>query len=121
MFGRRAAPTRRIFAEIAGGQARSGRDISAFHSSTFSQPQCFAFAIFRWHGKCFTKPETPLHGGNQMLYYALVFLVIALIAGALGFGGIAGTAAGIAHILFVIFLVLFVLSLVFGLVRRPRI
>ena len=28
-----------------------------------------------------------------MLYYALVFLVIALIAGVLGFGGIAGASA----------------------------
>ena len=27
-----------------------------------------------------------------MLYYALVFLVVAIIAGILGFGGIAGTA-----------------------------
>jgi uncharacterized membrane protein YtjA (UPF0391 family) len=29
-----------------------------------------------------------------MLYWALVFLVIALVAAALGFGGIAGAAAG---------------------------
>jgi len=28
-----------------------------------------------------------------MIYYALVFLVVALIAGVLGFSGIAGTAA----------------------------
>ena len=39
-----------------------------------------------------------------MLYWALVFLVIALVAGALGFGGIAGASAGIAKILFFIFL-----------------
>jgi len=38
-----------------------------------------------------------------MLYWALVFLVIALIAGALGFGGIAGAAGGIAQI-FVLYL-----------------
>ena len=31
-----------------------------------------------------------------MLYYAVVFLVIALIAAVLGFGGIAAGAAGIA-------------------------
>jgi len=52
-----------------------------------------------------------------MLYYSIVFLVIALIAAALGFGGIAGTATGIAKLLFVVFLVLFVISLVLG--RRP--
>ena len=49
-----------------------------------------------------------------MLYYALVFLVVALGAGVLGFGGIAGAAAGIAKILFFLFLLLFVLSLIFG-------
>jgi uncharacterized membrane protein YtjA (UPF0391 family) len=49
-----------------------------------------------------------------MLYYALVFLVIALIAGALVFGGIAGAATSIARVLFFLFLVLFVVSLLFG-------
>jgi len=38
-----------------------------------------------------------------MLYYALIFLVVALIAGFLGFGGIAFAAAGIAKILFFYF------------------
>jgi uncharacterized membrane protein YtjA (UPF0391 family) len=51
---------------------------------------------------------------HPMLYYTLVFLIVALIAGVLGFGGIAGAAAGIAKILFFVFLVLFVLSLIFG-------
>ena len=46
-----------------------------------------------------------------MLYYSLVFLVVAIIAGALGFGVVAGTAATIAKILFVVFLVFFVASL----------
>ncbi len=53
-----------------------------------------------------------------MLYYAIVFFVIALIAAALGFGGIAGAATGIAKILFFVFLALFVLSLAFGGLRR---
>jgi len=56
---------------------------------------------------------------NDMLHYAIVFLVIALIAGFLGFFGIAGTAAWIAKILFVVFIVLFLISLVTG--RRPRV
>jgi len=51
---------------------------------------------------------------NPMLYYAIVFLVIALVAGALGFFAISGTAAWIAKVLFVVFLVLFVISLVRG-------
>ncbi|MCW2246976.1 uncharacterized membrane protein YtjA (UPF0391 family) [Azospirillum fermentarium] len=53
-----------------------------------------------------------------MLYWALVFLVVALVAGALGFGGIASASAGIAQILFFIFLVLFAVSLIMGFVRR---
>ena len=52
-----------------------------------------------------------------MLYYALVFLVIALVAGALGFGFVAFAAAGVAKVLFMVFLVLFVVSLVVHLSR----
>jgi uncharacterized membrane protein YtjA (UPF0391 family) len=52
-----------------------------------------------------------------MLYYALVFLVIALIAGALGFGFVAFAAAGIAKICFFLFLVMFVVSLIVQLTR----
>ena len=56
-----------------------------------------------------------------MLYYALVFFIVAIIAGLLGFGGIASAMAGIAKILFWIFVVLFLISLVAGLLggRRP--
>ena len=50
-----------------------------------------------------------------MLYWAFVFLVIAIVAGALGFGGIAGAAAGIAKLLFGLFLLLFVIGLALGL------
>ncbi len=53
-----------------------------------------------------------------MFYWAVVFLVIALIAGVLGFGGIAGTAAGFAEILFVVGLILAVIFLVAGRGRR---
>lgn len=53
-----------------------------------------------------------------MLYYALVFLVVALITGALGFGGVAGTFASIAQVLFFLFLVLFVASLLMRVGRR---
>jgi uncharacterized membrane protein YtjA (UPF0391 family) len=56
-----------------------------------------------------------------MLYYAVVFLVIALIAGALGFFGVAGAAVGIAKILFFVFLVLFVVSLLIGRRAGPTV
>lgn len=55
-----------------------------------------------------------------MLYWALVFLVVALIAGVLGFGGVYVAAAGIAKVLFFVFLILFIISLVSGgMTRRP--
>jgi uncharacterized membrane protein YtjA (UPF0391 family) len=50
----------------------------------------------------------------QMLYWAAVFLIIALIAAIFGFGGIAAGAAGMAKILFIVFLVLAVLAFIFG-------
>jgi uncharacterized membrane protein YtjA (UPF0391 family) len=46
-----------------------------------------------------------------MLYWAVIFLVIALIAGLFGFGGIATASVGIAQILFFIFIALFVIAL----------
>jgi uncharacterized membrane protein YtjA (UPF0391 family) len=56
--------------------------------------------------------------GDVMLYWALVFLAVALVAALFGFGGVASTAAGFAKILFFIFLILFLVSLVFGGLRR---
>jgi uncharacterized membrane protein YtjA (UPF0391 family) len=53
-----------------------------------------------------------------MLYWTLIFLVLALVAGLFGFGGVASAAAGIAKVLFGLFLVLFLVSLVFGAMRR---
>jgi uncharacterized membrane protein YtjA (UPF0391 family) len=49
-----------------------------------------------------------------MLYYALVFLVVALIAGALGVSGVAAIATQIAWVLFVIAIVLFIVHFVTG-------
>ena len=62
-------------------------------------------------------PSRP--GGEKMLYYALVFFIIAVIAGLLGFGLIASAAAGIAKILFFVFLVLFIVTLI-GHASRGR-
>src|ERR1700682_3258793 len=56
--------------------------------------------------------------GGNMLYWAAMFLVIALIAAFLGFAGVATAAAGIAKILFYIFLVIFRVTLIMGLGRR---
>ena len=53
----------------------------------------------------------------NMLRWALIFLVIALIAGVLGFTNVYVAAAGIAKVLFTIFLILFIVMLIMG--RRP--
>jgi uncharacterized membrane protein YtjA (UPF0391 family) len=53
-------------------------------------------------------------GSTDMLGYAILFLVIALIAGALGFGVVGGMAYGAAKIFFFVFLVLAVLTMVRG-------
>jgi len=53
-----------------------------------------------------------------MLYYAAVFLIIALVAALLGFTGIAAGAVEIAKVLFFVFLLLFAASLIVGLMRR---
>jgi uncharacterized membrane protein YtjA (UPF0391 family) len=55
---------------------------------------------------------------GNLLHYALVFLVVALIAAAVGFGGVAGFAMDAARLLFWVFIILFVVSLVVSLVRR---
>ncbi len=48
-----------------------------------------------------------VHGEmTEMLHYAVVFFIIAIIAAVLGFGGLAAGAAGIAKVLFFVFLVL---------------
>ncbi len=55
---------------------------------------------------------------GNLLYWALVFLVVAIVAALLGFGGIAGTAYSGASLLFWIAIILFVVTLIAGLVRR---
>jgi uncharacterized membrane protein YtjA (UPF0391 family) len=59
---------------------------------------------------------------GNLLHYAIVFLVVALVAAALGFGGVAGTALEGARILFWVAIILFIISLIGGLVRgrTPR-
>ena len=73
--------------------------------------RCVAPAMHRTAPGTFSEETT-------MLYWSVVFFVLALIAAIFGFGGIAAGAATIGKILFVGFLALAVLSLVAG--RRPR-
>ena len=58
---------------------------------------------------------------DNMLRWALIFFIVALVAAVFGFGGIAAGAAGVAKILFFAFLVLAVVSLVAGRLRSTNI
>jgi uncharacterized membrane protein YtjA (UPF0391 family) len=55
---------------------------------------------------------------GNLLHYAVVFLVVALVAAFLGFGGVAGTAMEGARILFWVAIVLFVIAVIGGWMRR---
>lgn len=55
---------------------------------------------------------------GNLFYWAVVFLIIALVAGFLGFGGVSGTAMDGARILFYVAIVLLIISLLFGFLRR---
>lgn len=55
---------------------------------------------------------------GNLLHYAVVFLVVALVAALFGFGGVAGTAMEGARILFWVAIVLFVVSLIASFMRR---
>jgi uncharacterized membrane protein YtjA (UPF0391 family) len=55
---------------------------------------------------------------GNLLHWAVVFLVVALVAAFLGFGGVAGTAMSGAQLLFWVAIVLFVVSALAGIIRR---
>lgn len=55
---------------------------------------------------------------GNLLHYAIVFLVIAVVAAIFGFGGVAGTAMSGAKLLFWVAIILFVVSALVGFLRR---
>ncbi len=55
---------------------------------------------------------------GNLLHYAIVFLVVALIAAFLGFGGVAGTAMEGARLLFWVAIAFLVITLVANFARR---
>lgn len=52
------------------------------------------------------------HKEVEMLYWAVIFFIVALISGIFGFSGIAAASAGIAQVLFYIFIIFFVITAV---------
>jgi uncharacterized membrane protein YtjA (UPF0391 family) len=97
--GRRAASSARRTASL-GGQGRN-------------QIAARSFSI----GEC-THWKLEMDSMGNLLHWAVVFLVVALVAAFLGFGGVAGTAMEGARLLFWVAVVFLVVSLVIGLVRR---
>ena len=55
---------------------------------------------------------------SNLLHWAIIFLVVAVIAALLGFGGVAGTAMEGAKILFWVAIILAVVAFVVNLVRK---
>jgi uncharacterized membrane protein YtjA (UPF0391 family) len=55
---------------------------------------------------------------GNILYWAVAFLIIAIVAALFGFGGVAGTAMQGAQLLFWVAIAFLVVSLVIGLIRR---
>ena len=56
--------------------------------------------------------------GFAVLYYAVVFFIVALISALFGFGGVAAGAAGVAKILFNIFLIVSIVTFLMSLARK---
>ncbi len=55
-----------------------------------------------------------------MLYWVVVFFLLAAVAGVFGFGGLSAAFVGGAKILFFVFIILLVLALLFGWRGRRR-
>jgi uncharacterized membrane protein YtjA (UPF0391 family) len=64
------------------------------------------------------RASSKINREKTMLYYAVLFFVVALVAAVFGFGGIATGAASIAQFLFFAFLVIAVVTLLMSLVRK---
>lgn len=55
---------------------------------------------------------------GNLIYYAIVLIVIALVAALLGFGGVSATAMSGAHLLVWVAGVIVIIGLIFAFVRR---
>lgn len=55
---------------------------------------------------------------GNLLHWAVIFLVVALVAALLGFGGVAGTAMEGAKLLFWVAIIFAVIAFVFNMLRR---
>jgi len=56
--------------------------------------------------------------GGNLIYYAIAFIVVALIASLLGLGGVAGVAMSGAHLLITVAVIVIVAGLLISFIRR---
>jgi uncharacterized membrane protein YtjA (UPF0391 family) len=56
--------------------------------------------------------------GGNLIYYAIAFIVVALIAALLWFGGVAGVAMSGAHLLITVAVIVIVAGLLISFIRR---
>lgn len=55
-----------------------------------------------------------------MMYWAMVFFLVAIVAALFGFGGISTVAVGMSKTLFFVALIVFLVTLVLGVSGRGR-
>ncbi len=55
---------------------------------------------------------------GNLIYYALILIVIAVVAAFLGFGGVSATAMSGAHLFIWVAVIIIVVGLIFALMRR---
>ena len=55
---------------------------------------------------------------SNLLHWAVIFLVVAIVAALLGFGGVAGTAMEGAKLVFWVAIVIAVITFIVSLVRK---
>ena len=55
---------------------------------------------------------------GNLLYYALVLVIVAIVAALLGFGGVASTAMSGANLFVWVAVVILIVGVVFALLRR---
>jgi uncharacterized membrane protein YtjA (UPF0391 family) len=92
---------------------------SSSNNGRFGHKFGLAWYLRRKKKKCLVR----IRAGKEnqiMLYWSLLFFIIALTAAVLGFTGIAAAAAGIAKFIFFVFVVLFLIFLVSGVTARRR-
>ncbi len=57
-------------------------------------------------------------GQSNWLFWAVIFLIIAIVAGLLGFGVISGVSLSIAKWLAIIFVILFIIAVIAHTIKR---